>query len=243
MATKEGLEVKGFNQLRTIYNKETTFLVSAFRNKVVYQGTDDDDGDLAPIQPSPQRKRRSARRNSEPGNRSRERHPRAPSRAKSDQTYEAPRDQPGGTDPIKLTIKGDRKFFWPPSDGYRKILAKPKGNLVLDWVYGCRGGLDVAKNLWILKSGELVYFVSNVVVIYNRLKETQKHYTGHTEEIMCMDVHPEKNLALSGQKSGKIHESRAHIRLWDTKSLETLVVLGFGEYELGVSAVAFSTNM
>ena len=79
--------------------------------------------------------------------------------------------------------------------------------MVLDWVYGCRG-CDVNKNLWILKSGELVYFVSTTVVIYNRVKETQRHYRGHTEEITCMDINPSKNLGLSGQRNGKTHDSR-----------------------------------
>ena len=31
-------------------------------------------------------------------------------------------------------------------------------------------------------------------------------------------------------------------RLWDVDSLETIGILGFGEYEVGVAAVAFSTN-
>ena len=38
MCTKEGLEVKGFNQLRGVYAKETTFLISAFRIKIEYEG-------------------------------------------------------------------------------------------------------------------------------------------------------------------------------------------------------------
>ena len=108
---------------------------------------------------------------------------------------------------ILQTIKGERKAFYPPSEGYRKIIARPKNQMVLDWVYGCRG-CDVNKNLWILKSGELVYFVSTTVVIYNRVKETQRHYRGHTEEITCMDINPSKNLGLSGQRNGKTHDSR-----------------------------------
>ena len=108
---------------------------------------------------------------------------------------------------VLQTIKGERKVFYPPSEGYRKIIARPKNQLVLDWVYGCRG-TDVAKNLWILKSGELVYFVSTTVVIYNRVKETQRHYRGHTEEITCLDINPSKNLGLSGQRNGKTHDSR-----------------------------------
>ena len=35
---------------------------------------------------------------------------------------------------------------------------------------------------------------------------------------------------------------RAHIRLWDAESLETLCVLGLGEYELRAEAVAFAAS-
>jgi len=124
---------------------------------------------------------------------------RAVSRARSDQDT---KELEGGTDPILVTIKGDRKIFYPPSWGYRKIILKPSQQLVLDWVYGIRGS-DVSKNLWILTTGELVYFVATTVVIYNRLKETQRHYRGHTEDITCMDILAKKHLGLSGQKKWK----------------------------------------
>ena len=82
MCTKDGLEVRGFNHLRGVYANETTFLISAFRNKIVYEGSDDEDGDLAPVQPDPPR---APRRNSDPVMPSRNGSTRAPSRAKSDQ--------------------------------------------------------------------------------------------------------------------------------------------------------------
>ena len=65
------------------------------------------------------------------------------------------------------------------------IFCRPKNNLVLDWVYGCRSNADVSKNLWVLKSGELAYFVSTTVVIYNRYKETQRHYRGKVHGRKC----------------------------------------------------------
>jgi microtubule-associated protein-like 1/2 len=53
-------------------------------------------------------------------------------------------------------------------------------------------GLEQVRNLWVLeKGGELVFYVGAVVVIYHRMDETQRHYTGHTEDIQCMDIHPQ----------------------------------------------------
>ena len=49
MCTKDGLEVRGFNHLRGVYANENTFLISAFRNKVTYEGSDLEDNDgIAP---------------------------------------------------------------------------------------------------------------------------------------------------------------------------------------------------
>ena len=147
----------------------------------------------------------------------------------------------GDSEPLKITIKGDRKMFYPPSNGYRKILEPPSNPLIVDWVYGYRG-FDTKNNLWVLKNGDLVYFVGTFGVIYDRMEESQKHYSGHSEEIQCMDVHPERKLAISGQRAGKTPDTRAHIRVWNVSSLETLCVLGFGEYEIGVLGVAFSSH-
>ena len=194
MCTKDGLEVRGFNHLRGVFANETSFLISAFRNKVTYEGSEEESDEIAPTRPD--LPRGPSRRNSDPIM-ARRKSARVPSRAQSDKGkfwyyYEwvlwsgsikiifkghvsPPADELGNSDPIKVTIKGERKIFFPPSEGYRRILARPKNELVLDWVYGCRGS-DVNKNLWILKTGELVYFVSTFVVIYNRYKETQRHY-------------------------------------------------------------------
>ncbi len=47
------------------------------------------------------------------------------------------------------------------------------------------------------KSGELLYFVATVVVIYNKAKETQRYYIKHTEDVMCIDVQLSKNIVNS----------------------------------------------
>lgn len=45
-------------------------------------------------------------------------------------------------------------------------------------------GIDARRNLWVLPSGELLYYVAAVAVLLDRDEETQRHYTGHTEDIM-----------------------------------------------------------
>ena len=122
MCTKDGLEVRGFNHLRNMFANQKTFLISAFRNKVTYEGSDSESDDIAPMRP--ELRRGPSRRNSDPIM-TRRKSPRVPSRAHSDQGHiTPPTDEMGGTDPIKVSIKGERKMFFPPSDGYRKIIAR-----------------------------------------------------------------------------------------------------------------------
>ena len=52
-------------------------------------------------------------------------------------------------EPIKVTIKGDRKSFYPPSNGYRRVVNPPANGIAIEWVYGYRG-FDTNKNLWVL---------------------------------------------------------------------------------------------
>lgn len=49
--------------------------------------------------------------------------------------------------------------------------------------YGYRG-TDARRNLWVLPSGELLYYVAAVAVLLDREEDSQRHYTGHTEDIM-----------------------------------------------------------
>lgn len=86
-------------------------------------------------------------------------------------------------DPIKLNIRGLRRTFYPPIHHPPVDNTAPDKKLQLQWVHGYRG-LDTRKNLWVLPSGELLYFVAAVAVLYDRDEESQRHYTGHTEDIM-----------------------------------------------------------
>lgn len=55
-----------------------------------------------------------------------------------------------------------------------------------------------------------------------------------------MDLHPSREMVASGQRAGRNRKTQAHIRIWSTETLQTLYVFGMGEFEIGVSAVAFS---
>ena len=48
--------------------------------------------------------------------------------------------------------------------------------------YGYRGR-DARCNVYLLPTGEIVYFVAAVVVLYNPDEQMQRHYIGHTDDI------------------------------------------------------------
>lgn len=48
--------------------------------------------------------------------------------------------------------------------------------------YGYRGR-DCRTNLFVLSSGELIYFTAAVVVLYDVPNHKQRHYTEHTDDI------------------------------------------------------------
>ena len=80
-------------------------------------------------------------------------------------------------------------------------------------------GKDVevsARNLWTLKSGAVLYSAGAIAVVLERSKgtgaDTQRHYTEHTDDIECMELHPEGDIVASGQRAGLTPHSGAHIR-------------------------------
>ena len=59
----------------------------------------------------------------------------------------------------------------------RKLLS-----LTYDTSYGYRGR-DCRSNLYLLPTGEVVYFVAAVVVLLNVEEQAQRHYFGHTDDV------------------------------------------------------------
>lgn len=148
-----------------------------------------------------------------------------------------------GPDPEVLTLRGRNIYLYPP-DEYLDIDTSPhppEEKLQLEWVYGYRGR-DCRTNLFVLSSGELIYFTAAVVVLYDVPNHKQRHYTEHTDDIKSLCVHPDKVTIATGQVKGRGDDARSHIRIWDSNSLETICVIGLGHFEDAVFALAFSNK-
>ncbi|XP_062872674.1 echinoderm microtubule-associated protein-like 2 isoform X2 [Trichomycterus rosablanca] len=120
----------------------------------------------------------------------------------------------------------------------------PESKLKLQWVYGYRGR-DCRSNLYLLPTGEIVYFNASVVVLYNVDEQQQRHYLGHNDDVKCLAIHPDMVTIATGQVAGTSKDGKLlapHVRVWDSVSLNTLHVIGTGVFDRAVTCVAFSKS-
>ena len=90
---------------------------------------------------------------------------------------------------IQMYIHGHPNHLYLPTAlmqsgeySINKVSPIPAQKPKIEWVYGYRGK-DARSNLHLLPTGEMVYFVASVIVLFNAEEHTQRHYLGHTEEI------------------------------------------------------------
>lgn len=63
------------------------------------------------------------------------------------------------------------------------LLGGSISSLTVVWIsYGYRGR-DCRSNLYLLPTGEIVYFNASVVVLYNTEEQQQRHYLGHNDDV------------------------------------------------------------
>lgn len=118
-------------------------------------------------------------------------------------------------------------------------------------------GFDCRNNLFYTQTGEVVYHVAAVAIVYNRLQHTQRFYLGHDDDILSLTVHPLKDLVASAQVGvrgrGAGFPSQAPsdwllcaqvgrdpaIHVWDVQTLKCLSLLK-GHHSQGVSSLDFT---
>ncbi|XP_029470730.1 echinoderm microtubule-associated protein-like 3 isoform X3 [Rhinatrema bivittatum] len=146
---------------------------------------------------------------------------------------------------IKMFLRGRPITMYIPSNiqNYEDLrMELPSEKLQLEWVYGYRGR-DCRSNLYLLGSGEVVYFIACVVVLYHIQQKTQRHYLRHTDCVRCLAVHPDKVRVATGQTAGVDKDGKPlqpFVHIWDSSTLLTLQQIGLGSFERGVGSLAFS---
>ncbi|XP_072284688.1 echinoderm microtubule-associated protein-like 1 isoform X6 [Pyxicephalus adspersus] len=150
---------------------------------------------------------------------------------------------------VRMFLRGRPITMYMPKDqvdsyNLEAKVELPTKRLKLEWVYGYRGR-DCRSNLYLLPTGETVYFIASVVVLYNVEEQLQRHYTGHNDDVKCLAVHPDKITIATGQVAGTSKDGKQlppHVRVWDSVTLNTLHVIGMGFFDRAVTCVAFSKS-
>ncbi|XP_055878559.1 echinoderm microtubule-associated protein-like 6 isoform X2 [Biomphalaria glabrata] len=111
----------------------------------------------------------------------------------------------------------------------------PTESLKLEYVHGYRG-YDCRKNLFYTQTGEILYHVAATGIVLNRETNKQRFYTEHTDDILCLCIHPLKDIVATGQvgRDPVIH-------IWDTETLKTGSILK-GQHQRGICALDFSVD-
>ncbi|KAJ8309286.1 hypothetical protein KUTeg_014160 [Tegillarca granosa] len=145
---------------------------------------------------------------------------------------------------MKIYLRGRPIYLYAPSSIEQFDINDPEEppneQLQLEYVHGYRGR-DARNNLFCLPSGEVIYFTAAIVVMHNLESDKQRHYIGHTDDVKCLAIHPDKVQIASGQVAGHDdHEGKPHVRIWNSQTLETIHVIGLGDFERAVCCVSFS---
>mmetsp|Transcript_7809 Transcript_7809/g.11582 ORF Transcript_7809/g.11582 Transcript_7809/m.11582 type:complete len:673 (+) Transcript_7809:52-2070(+) len=106
--------------------------------------------------------------------------------------------------------------------------------LELEWIHGASKKNTKGNLCGVNAEGNLVYSAAAVGVVYNPKDHTQRFVTGHTDDIVCLDMHPDGTLVATGSR-GKDDE----VHIWDTTTMETKAVLKTSFTPGGVVCVSF----
>jgi echinoderm microtubule-associated protein-like 6 len=122
------------------------------------------------------------------------------------------------------------------ADSGCKRQTRPNLSLGLEFVYGYRG-YDCRDNLFFIRdTGEMVYHVAAIGIVYNKETRIQKFYDKHTDDILSLSIHPLKNYVATGQIGRD-----PHIHVWDIETMRTLSVLK-GQHFRGICSLNFSAD-
>ncbi|KAJ1475260.1 hypothetical protein T484DRAFT_3190141 [Baffinella frigidus] len=100
----------------------------------------------------------------------------------------------------------------------------PDAELVLEFVYGCRGW-DTARAVKWFDHSRIIFLAGAFVVIYDKDEHTQRFFTEHDDDVVALAIHPRLPLAASGSiasRERRTPEGRPSctIMIWNVETRE-----------------------
>lgn len=128
----------------------------------------------------------------------------------------------------------------PPSwwDPTTNDATAPDVLLKLDYVCGYRTTQTRNNLFWIDEPTTIMYHAAAVVVVCNVVTRTQRHFTGHEDDVVCLSYCPRKRIAASG---GLGKRNTAPIIVWNVDDMKCVRVIS-GFLQFAVVAVAISED-
>lgn len=112
----------------------------------------------------------------------------------------------------------------------------PEKDLQLDFVYGYNGSAARANVFHCEQDGCIAYCLAGTGVVHDLKSNTQTHFTGHNEDILCMAKHPTQDIFATGQRDPK-GEGTPYLCVWNAQGEELKRIT---VHERGICAIAFT---
>lgn len=111
----------------------------------------------------------------------------------------------------------------------------PDCKIDLDWIYGyqtekCRNVLHYNR------FNDIIYPISRHIVVYSSLGHSQKVLSQHLEEVIAIEMHPNRQIVASGEDG-----ANPEVVVWDSENLQVLFRTK-GHHQNGISKLAFAPN-
>ena len=98
--------------------------------------------------------------------------------------------------------------------------ATPNGNLTLKYAHGFRSH-DTKGNAKWGQNGEIIYTTAGLGVVQQK-SGVQEFFNLHGDDVVSMDVHPNKRIVATGQMASKGKAKLVDIFVWDADTQEVL---------------------
>jgi len=121
-----------------------------------------------------------------------------------------------------------------PSNPPKEDTSAPTEQLQLEWIHGYRAQ-DARSNLFYNADGDICYSAAAAGIILNKKKWTQTYNLDHTDDILCVAMHPSGRYVATGQMG-----RRPSIIVWDAATGQTVSKMKCGRR--AVCRLAFSND-
>ena len=124
----------------------------------------------------------------------------------------------------------------PLDEANRTFVTKaPDATLKMEWIYGYESA-KTRNTVHYLFQGDVIYSVGRYVVMYSLINESQRIFSSHMDDVVCLAVHPDGKIVASVDS-----EDNSRLIVWNSEDMSILYTDRIRESH-GASDAAFSAD-